>query len=586
MAFSGVFLYKIKQEIDGLVDGRVDKISQPTHDTIIIAMRSGGKNQKIVISAEATCAKMHITKGSAENPHTAPMFCMLLRKHLMGAKLIGTEQIGADRILELIFETKNEFGDRVIERLICEIMGRRSNIVLVNEENKIIDAIKRVDFVTNEKRQILSGITYCLPERQDKLNPITESAEAICDKIRSGNNLPLSKAVLNACEGFSPFIAREISFFATGSLDSSIDELLAAQWEKTKFYITAVQSALMENEGTPVIIKDTNGKQVEFSFIEPIQYPENYTVEHFSSFGELLDNYYGDSSQNESLRQKSQELRKQATIIRDRLERKLILQRQELLNTKNRDEKRKYGDIISANMYSMKKGDSELKAVDFFSENQEIISIPLDTKLGPSQNAQKYYSEYKKAVNAEEKLNKLIENGEMEYEYMDGIVNLLVRVETAAEIDAIREELVAQGYIRARKKVGMKPQKLFPKQYLTSDGYTVYSGRNNAQNDKLTLKDAMNYDLWLHTQKIHGSHTIILSKGVGDTFPNRTIEEACIIAACNSSASDSGKIPVDYTLIKYVKKPNGAKPGMVIYTDYETAYVTPDHELEKRLRVK
>ncbi len=586
MAFDGVFLYKIKQEIDQLVDGRVDKISQPTHDSIIVAMRSGGKNHKIVISAEPACAKMHITKAQTENPKVAPMFCMLLRKHLMGAKLVGTKQYGADRILELIFETKNEFGDRIKESLVCEIMGRRSNIILINENNKIIDAIKRVDFVTSEKRQILSGLTYCLPEKQDKLNPLTESAEAICEKIRSGNSVPLSKAVLSVCEGFSPFLAREISFFATGARDNCIDDMTVEQWDRTKFYINVVQSALGQGEGIPVIIKDNKGKLVEFAFIEPLQYPKDYIIEKYSSCSELLDNYYQDSSQNESLRQKSHELRKQVTIIRDRLERKIILQKQEIENTKNRDEKRKFGDIISANIYTMKKGDSEVKAVDFFSEKGDIITIPLDTKLTPSQNAQKYYSEYKKAVTAEEKLKTLIKNGEMEFNYIDGILNLLSRVETVSEIEAIRDELCNQGYIKARAKVGMKSEKLYPKQYLTSDGYTVYSGRNNAQNDKLTLKDAMNYDLWLHTQKIHGSHTIILSKGVGDVFPNRTIEEACIIAACNSSAADSGKIPVDYTLIKNVKKPNGAKPGMVIYTDYQTAYVTPDHELEKKLRVK
>lgn len=585
MAFDGAYLQKIKQEIDHLLGGRIDKISQPSRESIVIAIRSGGTNHKIIISAEATGAKLHITKNQLENPKTAPMFCMLLRKHLSGGRLVRTEQAGLDRVLTLVFEAVNELGDRVEVRLVCEIMGRRSNIILVNAEGKIIDAIKRVDFVTSEVRQILSGITYALPPSTHKLNPLTTDPEQLSQAIVTGRDLPLSKAILEKVEGFSPMLCREISYFVCQNIDSPVMELTLEQKERLRFFLGVVHTALLPEGGKPYLVNNPEGKPIEFCFIPPKQYPENYVVEQYDSYSAILDTVYGGSDMAESLRQKSADLHKLLVTVRDRISRKLAAQREEQKHSLDREEKKQWGDIISANIYQMNKGDNILHAVNFFDEEYKEIDIPLDIMLTPAKNAQKYYSEYRKAATAETKLRELIESGEHELEYLETVISELERAETDAEILAIRDEVVEQGYARYKPRTGMKPEKVLPKQYLSSDGFTILSGRNNMQNDRLTLKEAANYDLWLHTQKIPGSHTIILNEA-NQEIPNRTIEEAAIITAVNSSASNSAKIPVDYTYIKHVKKPRGAKPGMVIYDNFKTAIVDPDKDLEVRLRKK
>ncbi len=583
MAFDGAYLRKIKQEIDVLSGGRVDKISQPTKDSIVVALRSGGKNHKLFISAEAAGAKMHFTTSQLENPKTAPMFCMLLRKHLTGAKLLGAEQYGLDRAIAIRVEGTNELGDKVEIRLVCEIMGRRSNIILVNQDGKVIDAIKRVDFVTSEVRQILSGVTYELPPSQDKLDPTATSINDLCIAILHGRDIPLSKAILEQVEGFSPMICREISHFVTGTMDSVISALTTEQKERLEFYLGVIKTALKPDGGQPVIIKNERGTQIDFTFIEPIQYPDNYKIIHCDSYSNVLDTFYSGKDKAESLRQKSADMHKLLSSIYDRVTRKIAVQLQELEDSKDREVKRKYGDIISANMHMISKGDDKLVTQDFYDENCGEIEIALDIMLTPSKNAQKYYTEYKKLCTAEHKLQELIADARQELEYLASVISQIERAETDAELLAIREEIVAQGYSRAQKKTGQKLAKLQPHRYVSSDGFTILSGRNNEQNDRLTLKDSHNYDLWLHTQDVPGSHTVIVANGER-VIPSRTIEQACIIAACNSSARNSSKVAVDYTYIKFVKKARGARPGMVIYDNYQTAIVDPDFELANELK--
>lgn len=586
MAFDGGYLHKVKQEIDKLAGGRVDKISQPTHDCIVIALRSGGGNHKLLISAEAAGAKLHLTKSALENPHTAPMFCMLLRKHLGGGKLLRTQQAGLDRILTLVFEATNELGDRVELSLVCEIMGRRSNIILVNSEGRIIDAIKRVDFVTSEVRQILSGLRYTLPPAQQKLNPLVTPPEALAQAVRGGRALPLSKGLLEQVEGLSPMLAREISWFVCRGADSVTSELTAAQQERLTFFLGVVQAALGEEGGQPWLVRDATGKPVDFCFIEPQQFPEGYRLEQAEGYSALLDGFYRNKDVAERVRQKSGDLRKLLCVARDRVSRKVAAQQQELLESCDREQKKQWGDILSANIYQMQKGDTVLRSVNFFEEAQPWVEIPLDPMLTPSRNAQRYYALYRKAATAEGKLRELIAKGEHEHAYLETVIAELDRAESDAELAAIRQEVTGQGYTRPEgKEQGKKPVKLAPLRYRSSDGFTILSGRNNLQNDQLTLRDATNYDLWLHTQKIPGSHTIILTEGCRE-LPPRTLEEAAVIAACNSSARDSSKVPVDYTQVRNVKKPRGAKPGMVIYESYQTAIVEPDKERAEALREK
>lgn len=588
MALDGAYLHKIKQELDRLAGARIDKVSQPTHDSIVIILRGfSGGNHRLLISAEASGAKLQLTKGQLENPKTAPMFCMLLRKHLGSGRLLRVEQQGLDRVLSLVFETVNELGDKVELSLICEIMGRRSNLVLVNADGRIIDAIKRVDFVTSEVRQLLSGITYQPPPAQQKLNPTEAAPGQLTQAITEGRDLPLSKAVLEAIEGFSPVLAREVSFRVTATADTVVGEMTEDQRTRLTQVLAQVQQALAPEGGAPTLVRDLAGKAVEFSFLPLTQYPDNWPVEQAESYSLLLDRVYTGKDVAESMRQKSGDLRKQLCVVRDRLIRKLAAQKQELLSSQNREQKREYGDIIASNIYQMKKGDKILQTVNFFDPEGGTVEIPLDPLLTPPQNAQRYYSDYRKAATAEQKLSALIAAGEHELDYLESVLSELDRATTEAELAAIREEAVAQGYSRSRPGPrGMKPQKLTFLRYRSSDDFLILSGRNNVQNDQLTLREAQNYDLWLHTQKIPGSHTVIITDGCRE-LPDRTIEEAAVIAACNSGAGNSNaKVPVDYTHIKNVKKPRGAKPGMVIYDNYQTAMVEPDRERAQALAEK
>lgn len=587
MALDGAYLYKIRQEIDELAGGRIDKISQPTHDSIVIALRGfGGGNRRLLVSAESSGATLQFTRSQVENPKTAPMFCMLLRKHLGSGKLLRTEQSGLDRVVSLVFECQNELGDKVELSLVCEIMGRRSNIILVNNDGKVIDAIKRVDFVTSEVRQILSGITYQLPPAQQKLNLLITPPFEIVASITAGRDIPLSKAILEQVEGFSPALAREIAYRACGDNEPTAAQLDPDHRKKLTETLATVHTLLAGEGSEPTIVSDETGKQIEFSFLPLNHYPASYPRTTGASCSELLDRFLVGKDIAESMKQRSGDLHKLLINVRERLGRKLAAQRQELLAAADRDKKREFGDIIAANIYQMNKGDEILRTVNFFDPEGSEIEIPLDPMLSPSRNAQRYYGEYRKAATAEAKLNELVESGEQELEYLSSVLVELSLATTDAELAAIRDEVSAQGYARRTVRDRQKPQKLSYHKYISSDGFVILSGRTNLQNDQLTLRDADNRDLWLHTQKIHGSHTVILTEGERE-IPNLTIEEAAVIAACNSAAGRSlAKVPVDYTTIRNVKKPRGARPGMVIYDNYETAMVLPDRQRAEALRTK
>ena len=545
----------------------------------------GARSAKLYLSAGADSPRLHLTSSSFENPKSPPMFCMLMRKHLGSAKLLEIRQVGLDRILHLIFETRNEMGDLIELTVAIEIMGRHSNIILIDENGRVIDSIKRIDDTMSSVRPILPGVRYTLPPAQDKLDLITSTPEQIEQRLIEGKDTPLSKALLAAVQGVSPIVCREVANYVFVGDDRVISEMTPDHFDRLRFFLSRVILMARDYTGTPTSVIDSRKKPMDFSFLDIHQYGGSMFTRTYDSYSQLLDDFYTQRDNIQRMRHRSSDLLKVLANTADRIARKLSLQQKELADCSDRETWKIYGDLISANLYSIQKGDRTARLINFYDEAQSEVVIPLDPRKTPVQNAQKYYGEYRKADTAEKKLRELIEEGQQEAVYIDSVFDALTRAQTKDELTAIRAELAEQGYLRKKgsaAKKGKEP-KLAPKRYRSDDGFTILVGRNNIQNDQLTLKEARGRDYWFHTKNIPGSHTIVVSGG--QEVPDSTLHQAAILAAVNSKAAESSQVPVDYTLIKNVKKPRGAKPGMVIYVSYQTAYVTPDLELEKRLAI-
>lgn len=584
MALDGAFLYALKQELGILIGARIDKIHQPSREEVVINFRTVNGSKKLLISVSANSARVHVTNNVIDNPTVPPRFCMLLRKHLGGGKLFDIRQVGLERILFFDFECINELGDRVLFTLAAEIMGKYSNIVLINEEGKVIDSIKRVGEDMSKVRLILPGMTYEMPSRRERLIFLTASNEEIVDAVRNARNAELSKALINIFEGISPILAREWSFYATKGFDVNIEDITQEMIDRLVFIIGQTKNSLLEMKNNYTIIKTKEGMLKDFSFIRINQYGMlMYTMEMPSAF-DALDYFYTERDNIARLKQRANDLFKLLVNTSERITKRIVNQKDELEKCKDKDHLKLMGDLISANIYRINKGDESVLLENFYDENCSVIEIKLDKSLTPAKNAQKYYSEYRKAGTAEEKLTEQIRLGEEELSYIDSVFDALTRASTESEINELRLELAEQGYIRFGKMKGKASKALPPLEFISSDGYTILVGRNNKQNDKLSMKMAGKMDLWLHTQNITGSHVIILTNG--EMPPGRTIEEAAIIAAYHSKARNSSQVPVDYTFARYVKKPNGAKPGMVIFTNNKTVYIKPDEKVVERLKVK
>lgn len=592
MALDGALLRQIKHELEGcLIGSRVDKIHQFSREEMVFVLRlrepaaDGARSAKLYLSAGADSPRLHLTSSSFENPKSPPMFCMLMRKHLGSAKLLEIRQVGLDRILHLIFETRNEMGDLIELTVAIEIMGRHSNIILIDENGRVIDSIKRIDDTMSSVRPILPGVRYTLPPAQDKLDLITSTPEQIEQRLIEGKDTPLSKALLAAVQGVSPIVCREVANYVFVGDDRVISEMTPDHFDRLRFFLSRVILMARDYTGTPTSVIDSRKKPMDFSFLDIHQYGGSMFTRTYDSYSQLLDDFYTQRDNIQRMRHRSSDLLKVLANTADRIARKLSLQQKELADCSDRKTWKIYGDLISANLYSIQKGDRTARLINFYDEAQSEVVIPLDPRKTPAQNAQKYYGEYRKADTAEKKLRELIEEGQQEAVYIDSVFDALTRAQTNDELTAIRAELAEQGYLRKKgsaAKKGKEP-KLAPKRYRSDDGFTILVGRNNVQNDQLTLKEARGRDYWFHTKNIPGSHTIVVSDG--QEVPDSTLHQAAILAAVNSKAAESSQVPVDYTLIKNVKKPRGAKPGMVIYVSYQTAYVTPDLELEKRLAI-
>ncbi|WP_368234401.1 NFACT family protein [Anaerotruncus rubiinfantis] len=582
MPLDGIFLNQLKNEIaDVIVGGRVDKVHQPAKETIVLAMRAQAGNHKLLISASASNPRLHFTSLPQDNPKSPPMFCMLMRKHLANAKLVEIRQIGLDRILHLRFETVNEFGDKVVMTLAVEIMGRHSNIILVGPDNKVVDSIKRISDEMSRVRPVLPGMSYTLVPAPDRLSIFTAAPTEIAERIKCAPGLPLSKALLGVLEGMSPLVCREVAHNVTRGGDTVVSELTGEQEMRLKFYLSQLSDTLREGKAHPVMLVDAAGKPKDFSYIDLNQYGHTLVCRAYDTYSGLLDSFYSERDRIDRMHQRGADLLKLLVNLSDRTARKLSTQREELKTSTEREKLKIYGDLINSNLYALEKGQNTARVQNYYEEGCPEIEIPLDVRLTPAQNAQRYYAQYRKANTAEKKLRALIAQGEAELAYFDTVFDELARASLESELSAIRSELAGEGYVRSTMRRGMKEERLPPLKFISDDGFTILCGRNNLQNDRLTLKDSRNGDIWFHTQKIPGSHVVIITEG--REVPNRTLEQAAVIAAWHSKARESGKVPVDYTQIRNVRKHPANKPGLVLYEPYQTAIVEPDRALVERL---
>ncbi len=557
MALDGIFLYHLKKEIASFAVGsRIEKIHQPSKEELVFSLRSREGTEKLLLSCRADSARLHFTEHSPENPTKPPMLCMLLRKHLMGGKIISVLQNGLERVVEIKVSSVNELGDTVCLSVVIEIMGRYSNIILLNENRKIIDALKRIDESKSQVRCVLPGAEYISPPAQNKLNLLTDDMAEIKKRIGLGRKTP-ANSFQDAVMGVSSIICRE---YENG-----------VSLEKIKDYA--------ENPVPVAVINDT---PMDFAFMPIQQYGSLVTLKEFSTFSQLLDFFYYEKVKADRIRQRSGDLFKTLQNLHERAVRKAFMRSKELEACRDKDKYRIFGDLLSTHQYTLEKGAPYYDLENYY-DNCNQIRVPADVTLSPSQNAQKYYKEYRKKQAAESMLSGFISDAEKEAEYLETVMDSLSRAETDAEITEIKNELAQTGYLKRRTDKKQKNAKVLrPMEFENEEGFKILVGRNNLMNDRLTLKTAKNYDLWFHTKEVPGSHVIIQNDG--REFTDKVIREAAMLAAFNSRAGKSSNVAVDYTIIKNVKKPSGAKPGMVIYNDYKTEFVTPNSEELERIK--
>lgn len=582
MAFDGFVTHCMAEEWrKNILGGKVDKIYQPERDEIIMTVRTPNGNFRLLLSASASNARTNFTQESRENPMTPPMFCMLLRKHLSGGKIINITQHGFDRVLRLEIESYTELGDLTSKYLIIEIMGRHSNVILTDADSKILDSAKHIDFTVSAVRQILPGLIYELPPAQDKREPMEMTAEEISAVLTAQTDeVLLDGWLVSSFIGMSPLIAREIVYRFCGNTKAAIHEVEIGTFAR---HTAEFFRAIAEGKYSPcVVLENRSGKPLAFSCVTLTQYEDSAQAKEMPSMSEAVEYFFSTRSLQERLKQKSASLVKLIHNNIDRCEKKLALHRDNLKKSQNREKYKIYGDLLTANLYRVEYGMDSVEVENYYSAEQETVKISLKAELSPAQNAQNYYKRYNKAKTTEKYALEQIKDAEEELYYLETVLDAVLKAETPVTFAEIREELAQQGYLPQVKNNKKNTARSKPNQFRSSDGYEILVGRNNRQNDELTLRMAYSTDIWLHTKIIPGSHTIIRTRGE-ETVPDTTILEAARLAAYFSKAQNSAQVPVDYTAVKNVKKPNGAKPGMVIYDRYNTVYVQPDAEVVKAL---
>ena len=563
-----------------LIGARIDKVQQPARDQIVLLLRG---NLRLLLNAGANQPRIQLTNILRDNPAQPPMFCMLLRKHLVGARVLAIDQPDLERMVILTLQCTDEFGEISQKQLVLECMGRRSNLVLLDTQGRIVECLRRVDADLSAARQLLPGLFYRLPTPLDKLSLLTQEDDSIALARRGGEEeAAVDKWVLDHYTGISPLIARELAFRAGGATDVRFGALNGAQRETLAQEFADTASAIKEDRYTPVILY-RNSKPVDFTYRLIAQYGAETQVETREDFSSLLDEFYDARERQELSARRGRELTHAASVARDRMARKAENLKRDYAATQKRDEFRLRGDLITANLYRMKGGERVLQAENYYEDGCPLIDIPLDPLLTPQQNAAKNYKQYNKLKTAEFHLREQIEKAENERAYLESVLQELAQAETEQEFNEIRRELQETNYLK--KSSGKKEQKraFAPRTFQTSGGLEVLVGRSNVQNDQLTKK-ADKRDYWFHTQHIHGSHVILRCAGL--TPGDEDLREAAMLAAYFSQAKESSGVPVDYCPVKFVKKPAGARPGMVTYDNYRTLYVTPEEGLAKKLFIR
>lgn len=560
-----------KELSERLEGGRIDKVQQPERDMLLLSLRAKGENLRLVIAAGTGNARAGITRGSFENPAEPPMFCMLMRKHLVGARILSVTQPEYERLLIFTLDTHDELGVQSEKKLAVELIGRSANAVLIGADGRIIDCMRRMDFAGDALRRMLPGMIYRLPPKQEKpvffaLDPAQRRALiASADKT-----VPVDKWLMDSFSALSPLICRELAYRCNNDYVNLPDAC------------DALCEAVAAGELAPWLIS-IDGKPKDFSFMAISQYGPAAQLERYDSFSEMLDAFYTRRDRAEQQRRRSHDLTKTVRTLRDRQQRKLAAQREELRRTEGREDIRHQAELVTANIYRLRRGDRSLDCEDYYDPACPIVHIELDPLKTPQQNAAALYKEYNKLKAAEQHLTVLTREGERQLDYLNSVLDELERAETDRDLSDIRRELTETGYIRARKggkAERVKPQS--PLKFVSDDGLEILAGRSNAQNDELTLKLARRTDYWLHTQRVHGSHVIIRCEG--EEPPPRTLEQAAGIAAYYSQARGAGKVQVDYTMVRNVRKPSGALPGKVLYTDHKTMLAESDGALAERLK--
>ena len=571
MAFDAFYLSCVLREIRQLQDVRVEKIHQPSRDTVILHLRHREGREKLLFAANPAAPRLHLTAATPENPPEPPMFCMLLRKHLSGARLTGVEQLPMERCAIFTFDCIDEMGDLVSKKLVAELMGRTCNLYLLSPEGRIIDCLRRVGLDESTKRPALPGLNYQLPEKVEKQDPAGLTEEDYVNLMRAAGADVLADRLMDNLGGLSPLVCREAALFAAGETDARVEsgDTTAVGQRLYLFFQEHLRHP------TPCYYAQEDGLPKQFAFCPIRQYGQYRTEECFSG---LLDKYYTVRDRSDALRQKGQGLRKTVQNLVTRIRRKLAIQEKELEQTFDRERLRQLGDIVTANLHKIQKGQTVLEAEDFYDEEMKVIQIPISNILSPQQNAAKFYKDYARMKTAEKELTRQMELAEQELSYLLSVLEELNRAGSEQELEEIRLELQQGGYVKSDGgKKRIKQSKLPPMRFESTDGFAIYVGRNNRQNDELTFKSARKDDIWLHAQKVHGSHVIIACGG--RPVPDDTVTQAAQLAAYYAEAKGGQNVPVDVTPVKQVKKTPAGKPGMVIYHTYRTVIVNPYPEI-------
>ena len=581
MAFDACMMRAVLSEFRGeFPEAKIEKVLQPQNDEIDLVIHYGRSSRRLVFNVGPNAPRLQLSDRVKENPLKAPMLCMLLRKYFIGGKIISVDQPGFDRIARFTVTHYDEMGDLKEKKIICEIMGKYANLIITDEEDKVLTAMKIIDFAASTIRQVLPGLKYQIPAKPEKLSPLEIDAHTFYERL---GRFPMEKSgekfITSTYSGIATQIAHELVYRASGDVDTPVCNINADCFCRV---FTDWQKTLIEEKYTPTIAFDSDGKPVDYSYMDITYLGSSAKIVHYPFLSDMFDIYFAERDRREKIHQRAKDLVNLLSNAVARTERKLAIQRQSLLDSERGEEYRRNADLITSNLYALKRGMTEFSAVDYYDENCPTVKIQLDGRLSPAQNAQKLYKQYNKCKTAKVVLAEQIVKWEAELKYLESVQDSLDRAESEQDLIEIREELFRSGY--ASKLRGHKSPKQIKSDFMrfvTSGGYPVLVGRNNLQNDRLTMKAAEKWDIWFHTKDIPGSHVILVTGGEEPGEADYT--EAAAIAARFSKASGTN-VEVDYTEVKNIKKPGGSKPGFVTYKTNYSAVVDPmsDEELEKK----